>query len=112
MNLANDPFVLIKNGKKDIEMRLYDERRKPIKIGDEILFTNNQTKEQLKVVVKNLYVFPSFKELYAYFDHKRLGYERSDEGQPSDMEIYYSYELIEKNQVLAIEIKKKRENYM
>ena len=34
MNLHNDPFVLIKIGFKNIEMRLYDEKRKGIKEGD------------------------------------------------------------------------------
>ena len=36
MNLNDGPFQLIKNGHKDIEMRLYDERKKSLKIGDNI----------------------------------------------------------------------------
>ena len=36
MNLWNDSFEAIKDGWKTIEMRLNDEKRSQIKIGDEI----------------------------------------------------------------------------
>lgn len=67
MKLHPEPFVSIKSGQKDIEMRLYDDRRKGIKIGDIIIFTNNQTKEQLSVEVVNLFRFNTFEELYKKF---------------------------------------------
>ena len=40
INLQPGPFQAIKNKEKTIEMRLNDERRKPIQIGDYILFIN------------------------------------------------------------------------
>ena len=40
MNLWNDSFEAIKCGSKTIEMRLNDEKRSLIKIGDEIEFVN------------------------------------------------------------------------
>ena len=107
MNLHPEPFSLIKNGQKDIEMRLYDDRRKLIKIGDTIVFTNNQTQEQLSVVVVNLYRFDSFDELYQRFDKTRLGYQEDEIASPKDMEKYYSPEYIAKFGVLGIEIKLK-----
>ena len=36
MNLWNDSFIAIKEVRKTIEMRLNDEKRSQIKIGDEI----------------------------------------------------------------------------
>ena len=39
MNLHNDPFILIKMGFKNIEMRLYDEKRRLININDIIEYT-------------------------------------------------------------------------
>ena len=105
MNLAPTPFNLIKSGRKDIEMRLYDDRRKPIKVGDQIRFTNNETKEQLIVEVINLYRFKDFEELYSNFDKKRLDYSEGEIANPKDMEIYYSKEKIDQFGVLAIEIK-------
>ena len=107
MNLQPQPFERIKNGLKDIEMRLYDERRKPIKIGDTIIFTNNQTKERLEVVVVNLYSFNTFNELYSQFDKSRLGYLEDEIADPKDMEQYYPLDKILRYGVLGIEIKLK-----
>ena len=36
MKLNKSPFERIKNGTKTIEFRLYDEKRKQIKVGDKI----------------------------------------------------------------------------
>lgn len=105
MNLQPEPFASIKSGDKDIEMRLYDDRRKPIKVGDTIIFTNNETKEKLSVKVVNLFQYDSFEELYSHFDKKRLGYKEDEDANPKDMEKYYSPELIRRYGVLGIEIK-------
>ena len=105
MNLHPGPFALIKNGKKDVEMRLYDDRRKPIKIGDIIEFTNNLTQEKLLVEVTNLQQFATFVELYAHYNKQRLGYKLDEIALPEDMEKYYSKKQIAKFGVLAIEIK-------
>ena len=104
LNLHPLPFKLIKEGKKDIEMRLFDERRKNIKVGDHILFTNNETKEELEVVVISLKTFKDFEELYQHFDKNRLGYLEDEIADPKDMNIYYDDERIKKYGVLAIEI--------
>ena len=47
LNLHDAPFQSIKNKLKTIEMRLNDERRKLINVGDIIVFTNNVTNETL-----------------------------------------------------------------
>ena len=107
MNLHPGPFEQIKSGRKDIEMRLYDERRKSLKIGDEIVFTNNETDEKLTVVIINLYRFKDFNELYSHFPKERLGYLADQIANPEDMEIYYSKEKIKEYGVIAIEIKLK-----
>ena len=54
MNLWNDSFEAIKDGWKTIEMRLNDEKRSQIKIGDEIEFTNIKTNETLICKVTNV----------------------------------------------------------
>lgn len=107
MNLHPEPFAAIKSGEKDIEMRLYDDRRKGIKIGDTIVFTNNETSEKLSVEVINLYRFNNFEELYQNFDKTRLGYKDNEIANPSDMEKYYLKDSILRYGVLAIEIKLK-----
>ena len=107
MNLHPEPFVAIKSGEKDIEMRLDDERRKDIKVGDTIIFTNNQTLEKISVEVINLFRFHSFDELYKHFDKTRLGYNANEVADPKDMEKYYPKEKILRYGALAIEIKLK-----
>ncbi len=55
---------MIKSGSKTIELRLYDEKRREIQVGDTILFTNTENGEHLSVRVLALSVFDSFEELY------------------------------------------------
>ena len=40
MNLNPSPFKMIREGNKTIELRLYDEKRKKLSIGDTITFIN------------------------------------------------------------------------
>ena len=46
MNLWDDSFQAIKAGWKTIEMRLNDEKRSIISVGDTIEFTNTTTQER------------------------------------------------------------------
>lgn len=105
MNLQNKPFKLIKNGTKTIEMRLYDEKRQKIKIGDIIEFNNNNTDELLQTKVIGIHRFKNFKELYNQFDKISIGYEEHETANPSDMSKYYTTEDILKYGVVGIEIK-------
>ncbi len=92
MNLDPDPYEMIKNGQKTIELRLYDEKRRKIRPGDEIVFANNVTGETLRTQVLKLHCFSSFEELYQTLPLLQCGYTGKDVAQarPSDMERYYS----------------------
>lgn len=105
MNLHNEPFISIKNKTKVIEIRLYDEKRKLINIGDIIEFSNRVTNEKLRVVVLNLHKFVNFEELYKNFDKVLLGYKQEENADYNDMKKYYSEEEINKYGVVGIEIK-------
>lgn len=104
MNLNPIPFKLIESGKKTVEMRLFDERRRNIFQGDLIIFTNTETGKELVVEVQRLRRFSSFVQLYNSYPKTRLGYNEDEEANPNDMLQYYSQELIDKYGVLAIEI--------
>lgn len=104
LNLWPDPFNKIKAGLKKIEMRLFDEKRKVIKVGDFIEFENKDSHEKIMCKVVNLYRFKNFEELYAHFDKSVLGYYPHEIAKPSDMNLYYPQERIEKYGVLGIEI--------
>ena len=107
MNLSPVPFALIKDGKKTIELRLYDEKRRAVKEGDTIIFTNaaNGT-ETLCVKVIKLCLFDSFKELYETLPLEKCGYsvEELALASPGDMDIYYSEEKQKRYGVVGIEI--------
>ena len=107
MKLNNEPFNLIKNGTKKVELRLNDEKRSLLKVGDEIEFTNRDTNEKLSVDIIRLHKYPSFKELYKHFNKIDMGYNKDEPVEPKDMEAYYSKEEQDKYGVLGIEIRKK-----
>ena len=104
MRLHNSPFKLIKSGTKTIEMRLNDEKRQLIKVGDSIKFINRVTEEEMVTLVKSLHYYDSFDELYKYFDKVSIGYAEDEEANPDDMSQYYSKEDILKYGVVGIEI--------
>lgn len=106
MNLNRKPFESIKNGSKTIELRLYDEKRQKLNIGDEIIFTNRETDEKMTVKIENLHIYPSFNELYKHFDKISMGYKEDEEAKPEDMEEYYSIEEQKQYGVVGIEIKR------
>lgn len=105
MKLHKEPFDMIKAGTKTVELRLYDEKRRAIFSGDEIVFTNTKTGQTLKREVIAVRVFPDFHELYKNFDKVSMGYLPHETADPADMEAYYSREEILKYGVVAIEIK-------
>lgn len=106
MKLNPSPFEMIKSGKKTIELRLFDEKRRQVKEGDKIVFTNTDTGETLNTTVVKLHFFDSFKELYRSLPLLKCGYTTEDinDAQPADMEQYYSAEEQKKYGVVGIEL--------
>lgn len=65
MKLNESPFERIKNGTKTIEFRLYDEKRKKVKIGDKIEFSKlPDLQEKILVEVLDIYIDKTFKNLF------------------------------------------------
>lgn len=106
MNLNSKPFEMIKSGNKTIELRLFDEKRQKIKVGDRIVFTETVTSEKLSVKVEKLHRFNNFDELYKSLPLLKCGYTEKTvaDAKPSDMEEYYSLEEQKKYGVVGIEI--------
>lgn len=105
MKLKPNPFALIKSGKKDIEMRLNDEKRRQVCVQDQIEFTNVESGETLTAVVVARHEYPSFDGLYAAFDKTRLGYTEGETAKPEDMSQYYPEDEIAKCGVVGLEIR-------
>lgn len=106
MKLLQQPFEQISSGRKTIELRLYDEKRQLVKIGDEIEFTNlSREDEKITVEVTAMHRFDSFEELYSSLPLSECGYAPSDTPSHTDMEKIYPKEKQEKYGVVGIEIK-------
>ncbi len=104
MKLWHDSFVKIKERTKTIEMRLFDEKRSLISIGDNIVFTDTSNGERIECQVINLYCYPSFEELYQHHNKVSIGYTEDEIADPKDMLAYYSIEMIERYGAVAIEV--------
>lgn len=107
MNLNPEPFERILSGRKTIELRLNDEKRRLIKVGDKIEFIQTETGEKLIAEVIALHRFDSFAELYRELPLLRCGYTAADISteKPEDMNLYYTPEQQRKYGVLGIDIK-------
>lgn len=106
MNLHTQPFDMIASGAKTIELRLNDEKRQKIEVGDTIVFSCSERKLWVKVTA--LHQFPSFEELYRALPLGQCGYlpEELATASPKDMEAYYSPEQQAKYGVLGIGIER------
>ena len=106
MRLHPDPFEKIRSGAKTIELRLYDEKRQQINVGDIIVFTDTASGETLSRRVVKLHCFDSFAQLYQTLPLLQCGYTTHDidRAHPSDMEQYYSPEAQKRYGVVGIEL--------
>ena len=106
MKLNPEPFRMIAEGQKTIELRLYDEKRQLIHAGDQIRFTNNADGSVITATVQNVYIFDSFKKLYENLPLLKCGYNRQNlaKAKPEDMLEYYSEDQQKKHGVVGIEI--------
>ena len=67
MNLQPKYYDYIKNGTKRIELRLFDEKRKKIQLGDEVEFSKSES-EKFTAKVVGLLRYESFERLFEDFD--------------------------------------------
>ena len=107
MKLKASPFGMIKSGKKTIELRLNDEKRQKLKIGDEIEFIcTDDADKTVGVRVTNIYHFDNFAQLYKSLPLLKCGYTEDDVcfANPDDMIVYYPPDKQLKYGVIGIEI--------
>jgi ASC-1-like (ASCH) protein len=107
MKLAAAPFAAIESGRKTIELRLWDDKRQKLAVGDEIVFSlaGEEGRTLVRRVVA-LHRFDSFEELYAALPLERCGYTEDElaTASPHDMERYYDPEDIRRLGVVGIEL--------
>ncbi|MBE6532977.1 MAG: ASCH domain-containing protein [Ruminococcaceae bacterium] len=107
MNLHQQPFSMIASGLKTIELRLLDEKRKLISVGDTLIFKNTADPSlTISCIVKALHTFANFEELYRSLPLDKCGYLPHElaTAKAKDMEIYYSLDKQRSYGVVGIEI--------
>lgn len=107
MKLNEKPFRALQAGYKSIELRLNDEKRRQLQIGDEITFTCiPHPEESVTKKVKALHQFADFAELFASLPLLKCGETpfTLPEAKPEQMNAYYSEEQQKKYQALGIEL--------
>ena len=105
MKLEPEAFARMESGRKTIELRLYDEKRRRIQAGDIIRFESTvDDLEILRVKVEGMRFFASFDELYAALPLTACGYAPEEIGtaSPRDMDRYYTAEEQKKWGVVGI----------
>lgn len=106
MKLQPKYFDFIKYGTKRIELRLYDEKRRNIELGDKIIFKKEpKSEEVVEATVVGLLRYKSFKELFEDFDVSLLADKSiTKEELLGVLEEFYTMERQEEVGVLGIRI--------
>lgn len=105
MELQNAYYNFILKGTKRIELRLYDEKRKNIKLGDIITVTNAQTNEEFEVKVVGLLQYETFDDLFFDFDIEVLADKSmTKEELKNELEKFYPIDKQKQYNVLGIRL--------
>ena len=106
MKLQPKFFDFIKYGTKRIELRLYDEKRRNIELGDKIIFWKEpELEEVVEATVVGLLRYESFKKLFEDFDVSLLADSSMTKEELLEvLEEFYTMEKQEKYGVLGIRI--------
>lgn len=106
MKIGMEPFNKIMTGKKIIESRLYDKKRRQIKVGDYIQFSQNQYENKtFLVIVKSLHIYPTFNNLFSDFPLLFFG-RKSKKSLLAEIHSFYYFQEEKRYGVVGIKIKK------
>ncbi|MCM2677212.1 ASCH domain-containing protein [Alkalicoccobacillus plakortidis] len=108
MGLYDEPFALMKSGRKTVEVRLNDSKRQKLQVGDQINFIKAPVQdERLNVVITALKTYPTFRDLYEDIELKKLGKEQASLNKLIN-ETYMIYSEEQENEfgVLAIDVER------
>lgn len=104
MNVSTEPFLKIARKEKVIESRLYDEKRQQIKVGHEIIFSENEhPKNNVRTRAIEILRHKSFEDLFEDNDPALFG-GASREFLINEIRQYFSIEDEQKNGVVGFRI--------
>lgn len=104
VHLHADVFDIVKDGIKDVEVRVNDEKRRKLKIGDTLVFLKRPLEDEtIRAKVVGLEYYKDFKELVKHYDMKRIYLEGyTEEMYLKEMARFYTQEEQDEYGVVAI----------
>lgn len=111
MKLREPYFSLIKNGRKVYEIRLNDEKRRLLRVGDELIFVRDLTGDaKIFCEVVDLLRFGSFEECFKNLPLEQVGFAvETIDSAVAQMHKFYSNDDEKNWGVLAIKVNLKGE---
>jgi len=105
IHLDSDIFDIVKNKSKNVEIRVNDEKRRKLIVGDTLVFIKRPDDiESIKGKVTKLVYFNSFEEVVDNYEMKRIYLEESTKEEFINlMKRFYSDEIVNEYGVVAIE---------
>lgn len=105
IHLDSDIFDIVKNNSKDVEIRVNDEKRRKLKVGDTLVFLKRPNDdEELRATITDLVYFNNFLEVVDNYPMKRIYLdEYTKEDFVNLISRFYSEEEVNKYGVVAIE---------
>ena len=91
MGLIHEQFQRVQDGSKTIEIRLNDEKRRQLQVGDLIVFEDLTTHQQQTKQVVRLEVFPTFAALYHQYGGLAFGSAKTDSEAKMVADTYQIY---------------------
>jgi ASC-1-like (ASCH) protein len=108
VHLDSDIFDIVRNGSKDVEVRLNDEKKQQLKVGDTLIFLKRPLNdEEIKARVIGLDYYDDFSSLVENYEMKRLYLDNcSKEDYLKLMNKFYPLEEQKEYGAVAIRFKK------
>ena len=103
-HLDSDVFEIVRMGKKDIEVRINDEKRRTLNVGDSLVFLKRPNDdEEIRAKVEKLEYYDFFEDLVDNYDMSRIYLSNyNKEEYLNEMKRFYTREEQEKYGVVAI----------
>lgn len=101
MHISSQSFDRMLEGTRKVEMRLYDDKRRMMMLGDSILFSCDD--RSMAAVITGLHRYRTFSELYSSIPKTMLGYHEDEPADPKDMSEIYDESRAEELGVIGIE---------
>lgn len=107
IHLDSDLFEIVKCGTKNIEARVNDEKRKRLKIGDQITILKRPADiEQITAIVEDLIYYDNFVDLVADYTIEELYLNKYTKEEYLDLlKSFYSDEEIKQYGTVAIKFR-------